>query len=146
MKRTRHGETGTRLYWTWHGMKARCFNPRESHFTDYGGRGITVCAEWLSFEGFRDWALANGYADNLTIDRIDVNGNYEPNNCRWATTVEQANNTRRNHKITFNGKTQNIKQWADELGINYYTLHSRITKSKWDVEKALSKKPRGQKR
>lgn len=134
---TKHGETATRLYWIWHGMKARCFNTHDSRFKDYGGRGITVCDEWISFESFRSWALSNGYADNLTIDRVDNDGNYCPENCRWATDKQQANNRRTNRLITHNGKTQTIKQWASELGINYNTLYTRIVKYGWTAEKAF---------
>ena len=137
---TTHGETKTRLYNIWHKMIQRCCNPKEKAFENYGGRGISVCKEWRNgFEVFKEWAVANGYSDNLTIDRIDNDGDYEPKNCRWATTEVQANNKRSNRFIAYNGKTQTIKQWADELGINYYTLQSRITKRHWDIERALTK-------
>lgn len=103
----RHGLSNTRIYRIWQGMKKRCYNPRSVHYKDYGGRGITVCDEWKqSAEAFYKWAIANGYEDNLSIDRIDNDGNYEPSNCRWATSKQQANNMRdgsitrnRNRKI-----------------------------------------------
>lgn len=90
---TSHGMTNSRLYRIWHNMKNRCFYSGDKHFSDYGGRGITVCDEWKnSFEAFHDWAMPNGYADNLTIDRVDNDGNYEPSNCRWITMKEQCKN------------------------------------------------------
>lgn len=93
--RRKHGMSKTRLHRIWRGMKSRCFNPNATHYEYYGGRGITVCKEWAdSFEKFRDWALANGYSDVLTIDRKDNDGNYEPNNCKWVTVAEQNQNKR----------------------------------------------------
>lgn len=90
-----HGETGTRLYRIWKAMHTRCYNTRAYGYKYYGGRGIRISDEWRdSFESFRDWALANGYRDDLTIDRIDTNGNYEPSNCCWATMAEQNKNKR----------------------------------------------------
>ena len=122
-------------------MKTRCNNPNVLEYKDYGGRGITVCDEWQhSYETFRDWARLNGYMDDLTIDRIDVNGNYEPSNCRWSTRKEQANNRRSNKLITFNGETHNIQEWSDIVGVNDITLRNRLYKYGWSVEKAVIKR------
>lgn len=138
-KRT-HGKTGSRIYWIWHGMKARCVNCNDVRYSDYGGRGIAICDEWKNdFQSFYNWAMANGYSDELTIDRIDVSGNYEPSNCQWATNEQQANNKRTCIYVTHNGKTQTIKQWSDETGINYQTLYSRIVERNWNIERALTK-------
>lgn len=95
----KHGMTGTRLYSIYHGMKERCLNPKYHAYPDYGGRGITVCKEWQEdFQEFANWALTHGYADNLTIERKDVNGNYEPGNCTWITNAEQQKNKRNTKK------------------------------------------------
>lgn len=134
----KHGGKGTRLYDIWCGMKSRCYNKNDSHYYRWGGRGIIICSAWLlDFSNFRDWAYKNGYAENLTIDRINNNGNYEPSNCRWITSAEQNNNQRTNRMITYKGKTQNMKQWSKELNINYGTLKSRLDDSHWSVEKAF---------
>lgn len=135
---TSHNMSRTRLYKIWQDMKARCNNSNTPYYHKYGGRGISVCAEWNTFEPFRDWALANGYQENLTIDRIDVNGNYEPNNCRWITNQEQQNNKRTSHFLTYNGKTQTITEWGKELGIKPKTLQSRIMDYHWSVEKSIN--------
>lgn len=121
-----HGKTNTRLFHIWGGMKARCCNPKSDSYNSYGGRGISVCEEWLNdFECFYDWSMSNGYRDDLTIDRIDFNGNYEPSNCRWATVKQQANNTRSNVYLEHEGKIQTMKMWAEELGIPYQLVRDR---------------------
>lgn len=133
-----HGSTNSNLYGVWCAMKTRCTNPNTEAFKNYGGRGVTVCDEWfLDFQNFKDWAYKNGYDENLTIDRIDVNGNYEPSNCRWVTGVAQANNRRSNHAITFNGETHNVTEWATILNINPKTLFNRLYTG-WSIEKALN--------
>lgn len=134
-----HGCSRTRLYEEWSRMKGRCRNKQNPRYPNYGGRGICVCPEWeSSFEAFRDWALANGYRDDLTIERKDVNGNYCPENCCWATQKEQQNNRRNNHYITHQGKTQTIKQWAEETGFSDMAIYSRINKLGWSPERALT--------
>ena len=137
----KHGMSYSRIYQTWADMKGRCYNQNNQSFKNYGGRGIKVCDEWKNdFKTFYDWAMSNGYEDHLTIDRKDANGNYEPSNCRWATYKVQENNTRRNHFLTYNGKTQTMKEWAEEVNINYNTLVGRINRLHWTVEKALTTK------
>ena len=110
----RHFQSGTRLHSIWLGMLDRCRRANRDDFFRYGGRGIRVCDEWQSFEAFRDWANANGYADNLTIEREDANGNYEPSNCRWATMKAQANNTRRSVVIEAFGESKTAAQWLED--------------------------------
>jgi len=119
-------------------MKARCNNSKASRYEHYGGRGITVCEDWQkSFATFRDWALENGYTDTLTIDRIDNDGNYAPDNCRWTTAQEQARNTSKNHKVEFNGEVRCITEWADIFGIDRGTLLYRINIAKMSIEQAV---------
>lgn len=118
-------------------MKERCNNPKNKQYKYYGAKGVKVCYEWNDFEVFYNWACKSGYKDGLTIDRKDVNGNYEPSNCRWITQQEQANNTTRNRNIEYNGKIQNITQWAKELDIDRNTLYARF-RNGWSVEKAFT--------
>ena len=127
-----------RLHPVWRNMKGRCYNPKHCKYPIYGGRGITVCDEWRnSFQAFLDWAIANGYQEGLSIDRIDVNGNYEPSNCRFATREEQARNKRNNRYLTYNGETRTIPDWADVVQIPYMVLYSRIQYHGWSAERAL---------
>ncbi|WP_239733020.1 hypothetical protein [Mammaliicoccus sp. E-M26] len=122
----KHGDCGTRIYTTWKGIKARCFNKNEKAYKYYGARGIGMSEEWKNdYLAFKQWAYDNGYDDALTIDRIDVNGNYEPENCRWVTQKEQNNNTRRTIKITVNGVTKSLKEWCDYLDLNYNTIYRK---------------------
>lgn len=133
-----HGLSGTALHHTWANIIQRCENPNNSAFKNYGGRGISICDEWrYDFQTFYGWAIANGYRDGLTIERIDVNGNYDPSNCCWATRKEQGFNRRNNHRITYNEKTQTMRQWADELELDYDVIAKRINVLHWSVEDAL---------
>lgn len=128
----KHGQASrganTRLYTIWRHMKERCFSPNSNDYKNWGGRGITVCDEWLEYLPFEEWATTHGYCENLTIDRIDVNGDYEPSNCRWADKLTQANNTRTNHLFTFGERTQTIAEWSRETGVHRTTILNRINK------------------
>jgi hypothetical protein len=127
----KHPETQDRLYGVWCAMKERCYNPNNKSYSRYGGRGISVCDEWRKdFSLFAEWAESNGYIKGLTIDRIDGNGNYCPENCRWATTAQQNRNYSRNHMITYNGETKCVTDWADQYGINRTTLLLRLKSGK----------------
>ena len=134
------------------GIKYRCYNPKYIGFKNYGARGITVCKEWLDTErvhthsrnnptkgflAFQKWALANGYADNLTLDRIDNNKGYCPENCRWVTAKVQNNNRRSNLLVTYKGRTQTLKQWCDELSLSYAKIFQRLNRLHWSVPEAF---------
>ena len=137
IKRT-HGQSKTRLYRIWSKMRQRCYNPNMGDYIDYGARGITVCDEWASdYMAFSKWAYENGYDDTLTLDRVDVNGKYCPENCRWATRKEQANNKRVTRYFTFNGETKSVSEWSDIVGIQSKTILKRINLG-WTVERALT--------
>lgn len=124
-------------------MKRRCYNPEEKFYRDYGGRGIKVCDEWMDkkegHSNFQKWAVENGWEEGRSIDRIDVNGNYEPNNCRWATPEEQANNRRNNNYVTINGVTKTTSEWARQIGISQNAFTGRIN-SGWTGEELLKPK------
>ena len=126
-----HHESETRLYGIWCNMRKRCNNPNDSAYPRYGGRGITVCDEWNEYENFRDWANTNGYDNTLTIDRINNDEGYNPNNCRWVDYKTQANNTRNNVNITIDSETHTISQWSDITGVPAYEIAFRIRHG-WD--------------
>jgi hypothetical protein len=135
----KHGKYGTSLYITWYGMKARCLNKNNPAFNDYGGRGITICNEWIgSFESFYNWAIGNGYKEGLTIDRIDVNGNYEPDNCRWTTMEIQQNNRRDNRIMTIDGFTASLADICRKYNVKYKKVWKRLYLG-WTLENAIIK-------
>lgn len=143
--RTLHGESpttgknATRLYGIWIGMRNRCRNPKNHGHPSYGGRGISVCEEWDSYAVFKEWALSHGYSDDLSLDRIDCDGNYSPENCKWSTAKEQGRNKHNNKVLTFNGETKTLAEWAECTGINYHTLKHRLFTYGFTVEDALTK-------
>lgn len=137
---TRHGMCGTRLHSIHRDMLARCYNPNRKRYKYYGGRGIFVCEEWLGENGlvnFAKWSFQNGYEEHLTLDRIDNDKEYSPQNCRWATREQQGNNTRRNIYITLDGETHTLAEWCKIRQLNYPIIYQRIHKLKWSYEKAL---------
>lgn len=135
----KHGLTHSRLFTIWNGMRGRCQDSKSISYPNYGARGISVCSEWTEFKIFYEWAISNGYADNLTIDRIDGNGNYEPTNCRWVTHTTQNNNRCNNRIIAFNNESHTLAEWARLTGVNYKVLHYRIQNG-WNLERAFSPK------
>lgn len=136
-KRRAIGRDHQRLYQCYKDMLNRCYSPKNKRFDCYGNRGVGVCCEWLSdFNSFRVWALANGYNDSLTLDRIDVNGNYEPSNCRWATSKTQNNNRSNNRIVQYNGETMTLHELSEKHDIDYKTLWQRINLG-WSVASAV---------
>jgi hypothetical protein len=135
----KHGGCGSRLYRIYDAMKQRCYNENHNHYKNYGGRGIVVCDEWKSsFDAFQQWAMQNGYADNLTIDRINVDGNYEPQNCRWITMFEQQQNRTNTHIVEYKGEKFTISQLARKHNLKPNVLERRI-KNGWDIETAVTR-------
>lgn len=133
-----------KLYNVWISMKQRCYNPNDHSYNHYGKNGITVCEEWRNnYKAFREWAYANGYsADNSfnksTIDRIDVNGNYCPENCRIVSRNVQNDNTTRTIRVTVNGVTHTLKEWSEIVGVKPHTLYTRIYHQHWDPIEAVT--------
>lgn len=139
-KRTRrHGKTGSKIWIVWDSMLQRCNNPNHKSYKDYGGRGVNICKRWHAFENF--YADMGDVPDGLSIERNNVNGNYEPSNCRWATMLEQGLNKRNNTLITANGKTKPLAAWCRQYGISKVTLMDRIKRG-WTPERAITTPPR----
>lgn len=134
-----HGYTKTRTYRVWYGLKQRCNNPNAPNYRNYGARGITVCERWQTFENFLSDMCE--CPPGLTIERIDNNGNYGPENCRWATEIEQHRNTRRNINVTVNGVSRCVAEWACVSGIPRHTIHYRLKKG-WSPERAIGQPSR----
>lgn len=125
-----HKQSGTRLYNIWQGIKGRCNNPHEACYYRYGGRGIKICEEWNnSFVPFYEWAMSHGYSENLSVDRIDVDGNYCPENCKWSTNKEQSNNRRTNIKIKIGNSVKSLKEWCEIFNLDYGTINARYDRN-----------------
>ena len=138
-RQTTHNSSKTRLFRIWQHMKARCYNPNYKFYSYYGGRGITICDEWRNdFISFQQWSLSHGYTDELTLDRINTNGNYEPDNCRWVTRKIQQNNNRRNLNFTINGETKTLAQWCEIYGVPHRRTRYRAIDLGWDIVDALT--------
>lgn len=136
--RTTHGGRHERLYGIWHGMKLRCYDVGNKDYANYGERGIGICAEWKDdYAAFRSWAYANGYADNLTIERKDYNADYCPENCTWITLAEQTRNKRNNVRVQYGGKTWILSELCEAKGLPYGTIHHRLKFYGWPIERAI---------
>ena len=137
--KTIHNKWNTRLYRIYQNMKQRCYNPKNKWYKNYGQRGITINKDWLDdFMNFYNWAINNGYSEELTLDRINVNGNYEPDNCRWATKIQQQNNMRSNKFITYKNESHTIHEWERIFNLPSSYLRSRLRSNKFeDIIKKL---------
>lgn len=136
---TTHNQRHTKLYEVWKTMKQRCSNSNNKGYHNYGGRGINVCDEWKdNYQAFYEWSINNGYKEGLSIDRINNDGNYEPNNCRWVDKFIQNNNTRKNKLFTINGISKTIHQWSREYNVPVSRTRQRVYIQKWDIVKALT--------
>lgn len=130
--------TGTRLYRIWKDMRNRCCNKNVPGYHLWGGRGVSVCEEWQTFERFFEWAVSHGYEESLTIDRLDNNGNYSPENCRWVTMKEQSLNRRSNSYLTYNGVTKHLSEWDADIGAARSGRVRARLNAGWTVEQAVT--------
>lgn len=134
-----HGLSDERLYRIWKAMRQRCNNPKAENYRFYGQRGVKICDDWnKDFMSFYQWSINNGYHSDLTIDRINPDGNYCPGNCRWITMAQQNLNRHSNQIIEFNGIRKTVKEWSDDIGVDYKTLWNRINIYGWELSKALT--------
>ena len=132
-----HGDSKSRLWYIWRGIKKRTGTATDKDFKNYGGRGIVMCEDWQNFLTFKNWAISHGYCDDLTIDRIDVNGDYCPKNCRWIPMEKQAENKRNNVRYLYNGENLTLSEWARRIGMTSSGLWGRIHTRGWSIEKAI---------
>lgn len=138
----KHGKTGHKLHNVFNGMKQRCYDPNHVRYGKYGGKGITICDEWLrDFMSFYDWCMENGWKEGLTVDRIDHDLGYSPDNCRIVSYAVQSNNLSNNRMVTWRGRTQTITQWSRETGLRFNTIKNRI-KNGWDMDDVMTKPAR----
>lgn len=133
-----HGQSNTRLFRIWKDMKGRCYCKTNHDYINYGGRGISICKKWLDdFMNFYEWSMNNNYKDNLTIERLDVNGNYEPSNCMWVPKAIQASNTRRNHYVYYNNKKYTIAELARKYKLPYSVVYKRLARG-WSIDETIN--------
>lgn len=142
LKKGTHNMRNSRLYCIWRSMKQRCLVTTSTAYHNYGGRGISICQEWIdNFKSFRDWAYSSGYSDNLTIDRINNDGDYCPENCRWISKKAQCSNKRTNVFFEYNGEIHTLTEWSEITGLNRHTIAYRINHN-WPKDKILIEPPK----
>lgn len=134
-----HGLTNDfkKLHWVWKAMKQRCNNVNNKDYINYGGRGVSVHPEWYDFKNFHQWAMSSGYREGMTIERINVNGHYQPLNCTWIVNEQQADNKQRSRKFHYRGKYYTVRELSDMSNVKYLTLRARLIQYGWDAERAI---------
>ena len=139
MRFIKHGGYKDSLYVVWNSKRERCYNSRYYNYINYGGRGIKISPAWKEYQDFKVWAISSGYKKGLHIDRINNDGNYEPENCRWVTCKENSRNKRNTIYLTYNGNTKPLADWADDIGVARKTLWARIKRG-WSIDRAIETK------